>query len=506
VSDDARALPEESEDRARWKEQTQRLAMQDGDWEPYLRGRLEQFFDGAILRRIKSGLDLGSNAFRFANERRSVLYDVPATSSFRASQEDRAALKLETYWAQSQRRHIVTNACGESLVRLDWSPTVASQTGSGILYKTIEPNVIVAEAAAGGAPNQPVYVEHLMERKFRNGEEAWVWEIWNLRDENRPIYEIRSADRRKDLTAEIVGDTGLPGNWPYWDAEGFPILPYAMHHLALNHRMWNWRPRKEIVQGTLNAGCLRTWFLAGLRDLVHPQRYAIGVRVPSSVRDQEKNPVDSVTLDASAILMFQAIGEGAQVGTLDPAMNAVEALDAIERYNAGLLEQDGLGIEPTNTSRMSGYAIVVTQSSLRRVQMQQTPSARIGDQQVLATAARMLNAYQGTSLPERPESYSISYHGVPLSLEELRARLEKVQILRSQRLMTRVDALLELYPNLTPEEAREKLAEIDAEGVPAEPAADVQTITDPSSGAPLRTPRGVSAPPPEGITATTDDD
>ena len=62
--------------------------------------------------------------------------------------------------------------------------------------------------------------------------------------------------------------------------------------------------------------------------------------------------------------------------------------------------------------------------------------------------------------------------------------------------MTRIDAMLEVYPSLTPEEARAKILEIDAEPpMPGEakPQAAPQ-ITDPSSGAPMRTPNGIANP------------
>ncbi len=502
-----RPMPSDPADRRRWEEQSRRLAMQEGEHRPYVSARMMEFFAPETIQRVYSGLDLSSNAFKLANEKKAILYDEAPTVAFDGSAADRQALDLDRLWAQSQWRHLVTNACNSSIVRLDWSKEHERETGTGIRYTTVTPDTIVAKAHRS-RPDVPVRVEHLMSREDPfTGDAAYVWEIWDVSNPEFPFFGILSGDRRRNWTSRFLPELALQGYYdgedqvaayyPYYDRAARPILPYVLHNLRVGHRLWDPTSRIEIVEGTLTAACLRSWYVSGLRDLAHPQRYGVDVEIPSAVPMRGATEVDRVTLDQSAILMFRSKGTSPQVSQLDPAMDPAVALDSIERYNAALLEGDGLGIEPTNTSRMSGYAIVVSRDSLRRVQRQQSPAARIGDRQILSTAARLLNSYSGTALPEDPRAYSIGYQGVEPSLEEIRSRIERVTALRGARLMTRVDALLTVNPSLTEDDARRKLAEIDAE---EEAESDVEEpdpgdveLTDPSTGAPMRTPRGVSA-------------
>lgn len=555
-----RPQPIDPVDRRRWEETSRRLRMQRGQHREDVLRRMGEFFAKEVIERIHSGTDLSSNAAATANAKKAIQYDVTPSVSAQAEQADIARMDLDRFWALSQDRHLTCNAANEVYVRFDWDRERFAVDGTGITAQTVDPDCIVARAHPS-RPDVPVYVEWLHTVYRGTGDDCrcvWVWEIWDVSRPDVPVFMVLSADRKENLTAELWPDLYGPDApmlaYPYWDRQQRPILPFVAYHRAVKNVLWDPFSRMEIYDGTLTAACLRTWFVCGVRDLAHPQRVGVDVDLPAASNDRSKPGADRVTLDASAILMFRSIGTNPSLSTLEPAMDPVEALDAIERYNASLLEGDGLGIEPSNTSRMSGYAIVVTRDSLRRVQRQQTPACRIGDQQSLSLMARLLNSYQGTNLPEDPHAWGISYHGVERSLEEIRSALEQVQILRGAKLITRKDALIRVEPQLTPVEAERKLAEIDAEEAPAEGAhADVpseavdllneagdqlveladpgtpvdperltaiiaaigravglleraqgggqaapapdspDTLTDPSTGAPMRTPRGVSA-------------
>jgi hypothetical protein len=574
VHEDERPKAPDAETAERWEEQARRLHMQFGTSKRYVQRRMSEFFNQVVIERIESGIDLSSNTFKLANEKKSILYDVAATASFKASDKDRAALDLEVLWATRQFGHLVTNACNDSVLRLDWDADRLQSHGTGVSYRVVTPDNIDLKARDSVNGGVACYAEETRWRKNPfTGKRECTLELWDLRDPANPYFVIRDKDRKRDLTLLYMpelADPKFPGGpvyawspkgdavrlrgdwWPYVDDEG-PIFPYIGYHLRLRPEMWDWRSRSEIVDGTLTSACLRTWFVSGIRDLAHPQRAAIDLQLPTAAPARGRTEINRVELDQSAILMFKSAGAAPGLHTLDPAMDPAVALDAIERFNASLLETDGLGIEPTNTSRMSGYAIVVSRDSLRKVQRQQTPAARQGDQLTLATAARLLNAYQGTRLPVKPADYGVGYHGVELSLEELRSRLEEMRMLREAGLITRKRALMLVEPQLSPEEAERRLEEIDAElgAVPAEKLAEVvelldqaaeeaialadgddlseaaaaklravlqvlgravamldggneapnrertgaptpKTLTDPSTGAPLRTPRGLS--------------
>ena len=541
--------------------------MQGGTWTPYIRQRMSEFFDPSVIERIESGIDASATAFKLSNEKKSILYDLAATISVNAKAADIAAIDLDTFFAFAQERHLLCNALNDVVMRFDWTEAQKTETGTGIGVRIVAADAICDCTPSKTVRDQAVACWELVPRHNAYTEkDEWTWEHWDVSNPGRPYFAIFSADRKRDLTPvyhpELYEDRDGKGAYydsnghrirafyPYFDKAGQPIFPYVWWHTRIQNRLWDWKRRSEIVDGTLTAACLRTWFVTGLRDLAHPQRAAIDLAVPGASSGRGSTEVDRLHLDASAILFFRSIGAHPLLTKLDPAMDPEKALDAIERYNASLLETDGLGIEPTNTSRMSGYAIVVSRESLRRVQRQQTPPTSRSDRRALATIARMLNAYQGTNLPERPQDYGVSYHGVELSLEEIRSRLEQVAMLRKgeERLITRADALRLVNPHLSDQDVARKLEELDAEGATATatgmdelrqfvdaaaeqllaiaegPGLDEaitdrlgnvlallgrcmallegqapagrddapETLTDPSSGAPMRTPRGVA--------------
>lgn len=514
---DSQPWPTDSVERQRWEEEQRRWCMQTGAWSPYVRLRMEEFFTEEENENLEEALDLSKNPFKLSNEKKAVIYDnTPAVSAGGKSLD---AIRPEVLWPLRQTGHTMTNACNESLMRLDWDLEY-EQIG----YRVVEPYRIIAEST-NNRPTEPNYIEEL--RKRGND---WTWEIWDVRRPGAPSFRITSPDGKQDWTERYI--PGLGGRYPLYDESNVPILPYIQYHVEIGTTLWSPWPRIEIVEGTLTAACIAAWWLANLRDASYVVNAAVGLRIPSS--EPGAGMVDRIPISPRSLLIFEQMAQGGGLQALQRSTNPVEFHEAMDLYIAWLLECDGLGIEPQNTSRMSGYAIQVTRDSLRRVQSKQTPACRAGDQLLLATAARITNRHgTGPKLPEKPKDWQITYHGVELSLEEKRSRLEALQILRKAEggpFISRVDGMMHINPQLTPEQAQQKLDEIAAEGgafnadaVRALAEADAaasqgdaagalaairraaaamgitppkddgpDTLTDPSDGSPLRTPRGVS--------------
>jgi hypothetical protein len=474
--------------------------MHEGAWRSYAEARLSDFFHADVVKDILSTLDLSSNAKKTADLKKAILYDVPPTTSFDASPEDREALDLESLWAEAQHRHLMVNVANEAATRQDWSPERRAEIGTGISSRTVQAERLLITASAAD-PTVAGRVEELRERLDPSNPERsiWTWELWDARPGKAPEFRILSADRSTDLSRALMPPS-WDGNYPYRLGET-PLLPYELHHVRKGSHLWDPFSRSEITEGTLTAACLRSWWLCGVRDVAHPVRIGLDVDAVGSEMAPGRT-VDRVTLPRGAILFLRSSGTHPAIQSLEPGMNAADALDAIDRYVASLFESDGLGIEPSNTSRMSGYAIVVTRDSLRRVQRQQEPAARFSDRRVLALRARLLNAYEGTKLPTDPRAYSIGYHGVERSLEEIRGAIEEALALQKAGLDTLVGLLRKVHPQLSDTELAKKADEIRAERA-AERAAQAtqpanatpeRPMTDPSTGAPMRTPRGVADP------------
>ena len=86
----------------------------------------------------------------------------------------------------------------------------------------------------------------------------------------------------------------------------------------------------------------------------------------------------------------------------------------------------------------------------------------MADQLLLATAARLANLYGGASLPTNQRDYSIKYRGLEESAAERKHEAETVSLEMSLGLISRVDALRRLNPEIsTDAEAVERLLTID---------------------------------------------
>ena len=89
------------------------------------------------------------------------------------------------------------------------------------------------------------------------------------------------------------------------------------------------------------------------------------------------------------------------------------------------------------------------------------PSLRMSDQLLLSRAAMLSNEDGGTALPEAPGDYTIEYRGVSESSEETKGRAELIKAKLEMGLISKVDALRELNPEIgSDEEAIERLLRI----------------------------------------------
>lgn len=493
-----RPQPPSRADRARWEWSALAQRIYESEWVPDLVEELRQFYAPEVLQRITHP-DTSRNPKKTCDTQLNVMYSEPFTLTAEG-QPDFAPLALSRFVPMRQKGHGYTIAMNESLLREDWLQSEFDATGRGISYRVVSAAYATA-IATQDRPDVPVAVCEQRERwpdPANPDRSEWTWETWDIRDPAAPVFKIEIEDKnsdgtslRIDVTAKYMPE-GWDGAYPYRDADG-PILPYTLYHAAPSDRLWNERHRAELVEGTLKVGCLYTFWLHGFRDCANPQRVGIDVIAPQAVGTGGSRSTDRISLDQTSILLFHSKnGSGGSLDTLEPAMDPEKGLASISDYERGLYVQDGLAPEggDGDMSRVSGYALVVSRESLRQRQRQMIPACLSGDQMALATAARLVNAYEARSLPTNPEAYGISYHAVPKSLEETRADVERVTMLRNMPGMPLIswkDAMMALHPHLTPEQAEMKLGEIRAEQAANRPAPPSQgqpsQMTDPSSGA-----------------------
>ena len=99
---------------------------------------------------------------------------------------------------------------------------------------------------------------------------------------------------------------------------------------------------------------------------------------------------------------------------------------------------------------------------MRRVMKAREPAFMASDRLLLATAAKLANSYGGHSLPTEPSAYSIEYRGAKESNTERKARAELVRAELDMGLISKVDALRALHPEIeSDEEAIERLLRVE---------------------------------------------
>ena len=144
-------------------------------------------------------------------------------------------------------------------------------------------------------------------------------------------------------------------------------------------------------------------------------------------------------------------------------MEPRSAAEALRTYESGLAGYAGLNPSDLQvTQAQSGYAIVVSRAGMRRRMKAREPALRMSDQLLLSRAAMLSNQYGGTALPEDPGDYTIEYRGVSESAEEMKGRAELIKAKLEMGLISRVDALRELNPEIeSDEDAIERLLRIE---------------------------------------------
>ena len=454
--------PKDAADRARWKEQSLRYRLLTGSQIEDVRDEIESLFSQEIAADLTINPDLSRNALRLIYQQLNVAYLEPPEVEMGESADDDgeslAPIVTPTLWAMQQQTALMTLAIRESLVRLDWKHWLGATDCS---YRPLSPDLVVAWPM----PGRPTTLGRIEEIRYRHGE--WVWEIWDVRDPANPEFRIEAIDSkgdRHDVTALHAPE--FAGVYPYRDRQGAPILPYILYHARVSSKMWNWHEGIEVSRGALRLAALWSQWSDAFTSCSHPQRYALDVESQGGVTRQISGvQVDVVPTDRKSILKFQSKGPtGGSLGQFQPTMNPLTAAQALQEYEQGLAVYAGLNPSDLKiTGAQSGYAIVVSRAGQRRAQKLLEPSLRIADQELLATAARLANAYGGHSLDESPREYQITYRSLDPTPAERKEMVEATKAELELGLISRLDAIRRLNPALETEEAAlEHLLKIDA--------------------------------------------
>lgn len=454
--------PEIQEDRDRWAEQALRYRLLTGAHIEDLRDELRRLFAREIAADLEFHPDMSRNPLRMIVQQLANLY----TDSPRVQVEDRdadlSAIVTPRLWPLQQQTEKLTLGMNEAVMRIDWEWWRGATEAT---YRPVSPDMIVARPDPA-MPDQPISIEELRPR-VRPGtyDKVWCWDVWDVSDPAAPVFRIEMVGdkgQRIDATAEFAPD--LVGSYPYMH-DGAPVLPYVIYHKTIGAGLWNYRDGIELVRGSLRLAALWSHWCDGYQNCAHPQRYALDVDTQAGITKNIGGvSVDVVPIDRKSILKFRSAGPGTgSIGALQPSLEPRSAAESLQTYATGLATYAGLNPSDLQvTGAQSGYSIVVARQGMRRIMKARQPAFKASDRLLLSIAAKLANSYGGQSLPTDPADYSIDYRGVNESNEERKAKAEMVKAELEMGLISKVDAVRALHPEIeSDEEAIERLLRVD---------------------------------------------
>ena len=453
-------LPNKESDRLRWREQALRYRLLTGKHRDDVVSAIEDQFAQEIAADLEIAPDLSRNPFILIWNQLNVAYLEPPEVRVLGDETDNdelSAIVTPRLWAQQTQTSLFALAMGESLVRVDWKHWANAEEAS---YRIVQPDHVVVESMPN-EPDQPGRVEELRYR-----ENVWTWEIWDIRGET-PIFKIEEIDDKQgriDATEKWAPEFAAEGAYPYRNRSGEPILPYVLYHKQVGSRLWNWTSGSELTNGALKLSAYWTHWGDGFLNAAHPQRWILDVDSQAGItRTINGTAVDVIPADRKSILKFSSKGPGGgSLGQFSAAMDPLAAAEALRLYEQGLAVYAGLSPSDLQvTSGQSGYAIVVSRAGQRKAQKAVEPAFRMADQKLLATAAALSNFYINTNLPEDPREYGVHYRALKPTFEERKAEAEAIKAEVELGLISSLDALRRLHPEIeSDEEALERLLRV----------------------------------------------
>ena len=144
---------------------------------------------------------------------------------------------------------------------------------------------------------------------------------------------------------------------------------------------------------------------------------------------------------------------------MDDPLSMISAITTYERRLAAQMGIDPASVQKVSSDPRSGYSIAMSMDAMRSAQKKYEPTQRVADIEAISMGAMVSNAILGTSYPT--DGYVISYESIPLTKGERKAQIENTLALMAKGLLGPVDAMMDLYPEIsTEEQAMEKLRQI----------------------------------------------
>lgn len=470
-----------SDDAARWKHTEMRRKLIQGTWSDLLEEELYRHLP-ADRRESWGVADMSSNALEQVSRQLSQLYHEQPKVTVEPEQDISDLVGRNGYIIKSgffqlmQRVQQYTIAMRECCVRIDVTPHAKDEHKrvAGITYRIVTPDFVYAEAHANAPDEMVYYQEYRLRYNHHQDEYEWVADVIDCRDLNKPrfgMYKVNSDGSLGDDVSELYMNhaTMVGEQYPYFGADGVPFIPVQMYRAEKTSQLWNSYDGATVAFGTMSSAVLFSFYLHLIRDSCWSQKYISNLLLAGqhSVDTEFASRRNTVTTDPSSILVFTSDPDNTtqpMIGSFEPSADPLKMLESICAYEARIAASSGItggNVLKKSGDARSGYAISLDRSQVREVQKKFAPIFRFNDEQLIAKTAKLCNRYLNCSLPEN--GYRIQYQQLQMSPEEIKALREDVIEKLKHNLISPIDAIMILNPDLDEIGAKNELLRIRRE-------------------------------------------
>jgi len=473
------AAPNSYEEK-RWKHTALRRRLLQGLWEQDLEDELSRHLP-SDRRESWGPSDMSSNALAQVTQQLSMLYHQQPTVTHRDNQSDISALverdgllQSSGLWQLQQRTQQMTLALRECFLRIDVVVSTPGQPykNRGLVYRLVTPDFVIC-TAADDAPDVPLYYqEYRLRVNPTTGDAQWIADVMDIRDSNNPLFGLYVIEPNGQLGEDVselyLGHGALRGaDYPYRSKDGTPILPVQLYHAERTGALFNSFDQSQLTFGSLCSAVLYTFYVHCVRDNSWPQKYVAGLSVQGLTGLDQDNTARraAVSTDPSSILVFNADPDmqgQPLIGSFQYA-DPHKLLESISKYEYRVATAAGISSEVLKQSGdpRSGFALSISRDGQRQSQRVYAPIFRAADEELMSKSAMLVNRFLGLNLPE--EGYRVQYSNLPMSPEEQRSQTEDIIKKLDAGLISPVDAMLILNPDLNQTEAKQELDRIRRE-------------------------------------------
>lgn len=449
-----------------------------GTWEQDLEDELYRHLP-ADRREAWGVADMSSNALEQVSRQLAMLYyETPQVTH----DEDigdlvgrEGFITGSGLWPLMQKVQQYTIAMRECCVRIDVVPHVQGGKSrfTGIIYRVITPDFVYAEAHPDSPDTMVYFQEYRLRYNEYKEEYEWVCDVLDIRDEANPKFAMIAVNNDGSLGSDVsdvyMGHPAHVGSsYPYRKGDGTPFIPVQMYRAEKTGSLWNAYDSSQLVYGTLTSAVLFSFYLHLVRDACWSQKYVAGLQLAGQSAVDQDMPARraTITTDPSSILVFTSdpdITTQPIIGSFEPSADPQKLLESIAKYEYRVATASGISSEVLRQSGdpRSGYALSISRDGQREAQKKFAPIFRANDEELISKTACLCNRFLGTNLPE--EGYRVQYSQLNLSPEEMKAVREDVIQKLNAGLISPVDAIMQLNPDLDDIEARKELIRIRKE-------------------------------------------